>query len=649
MPEESRTGSGRTLGFDRASRRRQLGVAALALGALGVVFGDIGTSPLYALQTVFSADGYAVKPTEVDVFGVISLVFWSITVIVSIKFVTFIMRADNDGEGGIMALIALIQTVTLKRPWAKAALIAAGLFGVALFYGDGMITPAISVLSAVEGLEVAAPGLSSLVLPITIVVLTLLFAIQRFGTHAIGRLFGPVMVVWFIVIAAAGVGQVIQDPSILKALSPTYGFEFFTAHPSIAFIALGSIVLTITGAEALYADMGHFGRSPISRAWFLLVFPALTLNYMGQGSLILVSPSSIANPFFLLIPHWGRVPMVLLATVATVIASQAVISGAFSVSRQAVQLGFLPRLSIKHTSDAEIGQVFVPAINWALYVAVVVLVIGFGSSAALASAYGIAVTGTLTIDTLLFLVVARTLWKKPLWLAIGGGVFFLTIDLTFLSANLTKIFHGGWFPLGIGAVVFVILSTWDRGHRKVTEARIEEEGPLRDFETEIRRSEPPVLVVPGTAVYLNSRPETTPLALRAGVERDHVIHETVIVLSLQTTKVPFADAASLVTVDEIGARDGGVIHLTAQLGFMDTPDVPKILEIANETVLEHPVDLQDAVYFLSSVAVIPAHTSGMPRWRQRLFIAMARNAGNPVEYFRLPPDRAVTVGSSVEL
>ncbi len=427
--------------------RRQLGMGALALGALGIVFGDIGTSPLYALQTVFSADHHAVKPTEGDVFGVISLVFWSITLIVSIEFVLFIMRADNDGEGGILALIAKVEGAPLRSRRAKAVLIALGMFGVALFYGDGMITPAISVLSAVEGMEVVTPSLESLVLPITIAILVGLFAIQRFGTHVIGRVFGPVMVVWFTVIAAAGLARVVAHPEIVGALSPHHGVAFFADHPGIAFISLGAIVLTITGAEALYADMGHFGRKPIRRAWFLVVFPALTLNYMGQGSLILDTPSAIDNPFFLLIPEWGRIPMVVLATVATVIASQSVISGAFSVTRQAVQLGFLPRLTIRHTSAREIGQVYVPAVNWFLLAAVVALVLGFGSSTSLASAYGIAVTGTITVDTLLFLVVVRVLWRKPGWLVALGAVVFFTIDFAFLGANLTKVEHGGWFPL----------------------------------------------------------------------------------------------------------------------------------------------------------------------------------------------------------
>jgi KUP system potassium uptake protein len=632
--------------------RRQLGTAALALGALGalgIVFGDIGTSPLYALQTVFAADHQAVKPTEGDVFGVISLVFWSITLIVSIEFVLFIMRADNDGEGGILALIAKVEGAPLRDHRVKAVLIGLGMFGVALFYGDGIITPAISVLSAVEGMEVVAPNLESLVLPVTIAILAGLFSIQRFGTHVIGRVFGPVMVVWFTVIAAAGLGRIVAHPAIVKALSPHYGVEFFAAHPGIAFISLGAIVLTITGAEALYADMGHFGRKPISRAWFFVVFPALTLNYMGQGSLILATPSAIDSPFFLLIPHWGRIPMVVLATVATVIASQSVISGAFSVSRQAVQLGFLPRLTIRHTSAREIGQVYVPVINWFLLVAVVALVLGFGSSTSLASAYGIAVTGTITADTVLFLVVVRVLWRKPGWLVALGAAVFFTVDLAFLGANLTKVAHGGWFPLTIGAAVFTVLSTWKRGSAQVHAARIKEEGSLRSFVEELRAMEPPLVRVPGTAVYLNARRETTPLALRAGVEHTHAMHEAVVIISIETTRAPYVPESERLVVDELGYADDGITHITARFGFQDTPDVPRLLALAAEAGLECEVDVENAVYFLSQVTTVPTAAPGMARWRKRLFVAMARNAASPVEYFRLPADRTITLGSTIAI
>src|SRR3954468_14559426 len=501
-----------------ATPRRQAahhaGMAALTLGALGVVFGDIGTSPLYALQTVFSADNHAVKPTQGDVYGVLSLVFWAITIIVSIKYVTFIMRADNDGEGGIMALIALIQRARLTSRAARVSLVLLGVFGASLFYGDGMITPAISVLSAVEGLEVAAPSLEHVVIEITLAVLAVLFAIQRFGTGAVGRAFGPVMLLWFGSLALAGLNEVVQHPGILRCLSPSYGVQFIFDHGHVAFIALGSIVLTVTGAEALYADMGHFGRPPIRRAWFLLVFPALALNYMGQSALILRDPKTIDNPFFLLLPHWARLPMVFLATVATVIASQAVLSGAMSVSRQAVRLGFLPRLAIHHTSLEE-GQVYVPAVNWGIFLAVVALVVAFGSSQHLASAYGIAVTGTLAIDTILFFFVVRVMWHRPMWLVIGGATLFLLVDLTFFSANLTKVLHGGWFPLTIAAIVFTILTTWQKGREIVTANRTREEGELREFINQVHELEPPLFRCPGTAVFLNANKDTTPLALRA--------------------------------------------------------------------------------------------------------------------------------------
>ena len=632
----------------RRSRRRRVGAVALALGAVGVVFGDIGTSPLYALQTVFSADNHAVKPTEGDVYGVISLVFWSITLIVSIEFVALIMRADNDGEGGIMALVALVQTASFRDRRVKMVLIALGMFGVALFYGDGMITPAISVLSAVEGLEVTSPSLESLVVPITIAILVGLFAIQRFGTGALGRVFGPVMVVWFALLAIAGLGRIVADPEIVEALSPHYGVEFFSAHPAIAFIALGSIVLTITGAEALYADMGHFGRPAISRAWFFLVFPALTLNYMGQGSLIVANPAAIENPFFLLLPEWSRMPMVFVATVATIIASQAVISGAFSVTRQAVRLGFLPRLSIHHTSE-EIGQVYAPAINWALLVGVIALVVGFGSSASLASAYGIAVTGTITVDTILFLVVVRALWRKPTWVALAGAAVFLTVDIAFLAAGSDKIVHGGWVPLSIGTAVFIVLSTWKRGSERLVAARVKEEGPLREFVEELHAMTPPAVRVPGTAVYLNASRETTPLALRVYLAQSGTMHETVVVLSIETTKAPHVPERERLVVDPLGYEDDGIVHVTARFGFQDAPDVPRTLELARAAGLETEGDVEHASYFLSHVEIVPTPGGGMRMWRKRLFVAMAHNAASPLPYFKLPADRTVTVGSVIEI
>ncbi len=630
-------------------KRRNAGMTALALGALGVVFGDIGTSPLYSLQTVFSADGFAVKATESDVFGVISLVFWTITIVVTIEFVIFIMRADNDGEGGIMALIALVQTAVIKRPWGKPALVAAGLFGVALFFGDGMITPAISVMSAVSGLTVISPSAGNLVVPITVVVLTGLFIIQRFGTSVVGRLFGPVMVVWFVIIGLAGLLELSQDAAMLKALLPSYAVSFFVNHLGISFIALGSIVLTITGTEALYADMGHFGRPAISRAWFLLVFPSLTLNYMGQGSLILSQPSSISNPFFLLFPEWAQLPMVILATIATVIASQAVISGAFSVAKQATRLGFMPRMTIKQTSNTEIGQVYAPAINWGLFVAVVALVVAFGSSAALASAYGIAVTGTLTIDTILFLVVVRKLWQKPLWVVWLAGSVFLTVNALFLAANMTKILHGGWFPVGVGLVLLTVMLTWNRGRKHVTDLRAEREGSLRDFLHQIQTLDPPLTTVPGTAVYLNAHRETAPMALRGAVGFNHAIHEQVVILSIETTKSPFVPDEDRLSVDDLGYAGDDIVHLTAKLGFKDTPDVPHLLELAKAKGLDSEIDVEHAAYFLSQLHVIAGGPFAMARWRKRIYCVLSRNASSPTDYFCLPADRTITVSSQLAL
>ncbi|WP_246851378.1 potassium transporter Kup [Patulibacter sp. SYSU D01012] len=624
------------------------GAGALTVGALGVVFGDIGTSPLYAMKTVFTADDGAVTPTRGDVLGVVSLILWLSTLVVSVKYVTLVMRADNDGEGGIMALIALVQRLKL-RGRAGAWLLAAGLIGAALFYGDGVITPAVSVLSAVEGIEVAAPHLEHLVVPLALAVIAGLFAIQRLGTGAVGRLFGPVMVAWFTILGVLGVVQVAGHPEVLRAVSPTYGVAFFVDHPGVAFIALGSIVLVLTGAEALYADMGHFGPGPIRRAWFLVVFPGLALNYLGQGSLILEDPSAVQNPFYLLVPNWGRVPMIVLATLATVIASQALISGLFSVTRQAVTLGLLPRLTIRHTSEHEIGQVYVPVVNWGLFVAVVAVVLGFGSSASLASAYGIAVTGTFVLTTVLFAVIARHRWRTPLRLLVPGIGALLVVDVAFFAANLTKVAHGGWFPLVVGAVVFAVLTTWRRGSIAVTANRIEEEGPLRAFVEDVHATEATLHRVPGTAVFLSADRDTTPLALRANVEHNRVLHEHVVIVSVVTTRVPHVPPAERIDVDDLGYADDGITHITARVGFQDQPDVPALLRLAHDRGPEAQVDVDRATFFVSRMTIVPTADRGLARWRKRLFVAMARNAASPVDYFRLPVDRTVTLGSSIGL
>ncbi len=621
--------------------------AALTFGALGVVFGDIGTSPLYAMKETFSGE-HELAPAEANVYGVISLVFWAITIIVSLKYVLLIMRADNGGEGGIMALIALVQGVVLRSARAKVVLIALGVFGAALFYGDGMITPAISVLSAVEGLELVAPGFKPFVIPITLAILATLFFIQRFGTGVVGRLFGPVMAAWFGTLAVLGLVKVIGEPSILRALSPHYGVEFFLHDGRRAFLALASVVLAVTGAEALYADMGHFGRDPIKRAWFLLVLPALVLNYLGQGVLLLQEPDAVESPLFRLVPGGLLVPMVLLATMATVIASQAVISGAFSVTRQAVQLGFLPMLTIKHTSRREAGQIYVPAVNWGLFVAIVALVVGFGSSTALASAYGIAVTGTLAIDTILFFVVVRLLWEKPLWLVLLGAAGFLLVDLAFFAANLTKVVSGGWFPLVVAALVFTVLITWRRGRDGVEMNRQEQEGPLLDFVLALQAHDEPPTRVPGTAVFLNADASRVPLALRYNVEHNRVLHEHVVVCSVQTAGVPYVPEEQRIEVDDLHIPDDGIALVKLRYGFQDEPNVPEALRRAEQHGLH--VDVDQATYFLSRVTIAPTRSrDSMATWRKRLFTVMSRNAAGRVQYFCLPDDRVVSFGSQIEV
>ncbi len=623
---------------------------ALLLGALGVVYGDIGTSPLYAMQTVFAIDGGVVRPTAGDVFGIVSLVFWSITLIVSIKYVVFILRADNDGEGGVMALAALVRGA-LKHPGRRAAAVIMGLgvLGAALFYGDSVITPAISVLSAVEGLEVTSPGLANVVVPVALVILSLLFIVQRWGTERVGGLFGPVMLVWFGCLGLAGAAEVFRHPGILAGLSPTYALAFAARHPYIAFVAMGAVVLSITGAEALYADMGHFGRSPIRRAWFAIVFPALTLNYLAQGALILHSPGSRSNPFYLLLPGWARLPMVVLATAATVIASQAVISGAYSVSRQALRLGFLPHLRIRQTSRHSYGQVYVPGVNWALFTAVLVVVVAFRSSTKLATAYGVAVTGTFLITTSLFLVVARLLWHWAPWQLILVGIVFGGVELTYFAANLSKVTHGGWLTLLIAAAVFTIMVTWQRGRQLVTAKRVEMEGPLPEFLQELRTSA--VQRVPGTAVFPHPGKETTPLALRANVAHNHVLHERVVIISGRTENVPHIPWAQRLTIDDLGDPADGIVYVGAVFGFQDPMDFPEVLRIAahhpDATDLAADLDPDQASYFVSRVTLRQTRQPGMARWRKKLFIALAHNAASQAEFLGLPDQRTIVLSAEV--
>jgi KUP system potassium uptake protein len=624
---------------------------ALELGALGVVFGDIGTSPLYTVQTIFDpTDPHHVQVTPEHVYGIVSLIFWAVVAVVMVTYVLLVMRADNDGEGGIMALITLIRRRGAPSKRRVALVLAAlGVFGASLFFGDSMITPAISVLSAIEGVQIAAPSVAALVLPITAVIIIGLFLLQRLGTGVVGRLFGPVMAVWFIVIGAWGIRGIVITPSILKALSPSYALTFLFGHFTTSFFSLAAVVLAVTGAEALYADMGHFGRGPITRAWLFLVFPACILNYMGQGALILHQPGAISNPFYLLTPGWARIPMVILAAAATVIASQAVISGAYSLTQQAAQIGYLPRLRIDHTSEEQAGQIYVPWINWALLAAVLALVFTFRTANALAYAYGVAVTGTITITTLLFFYIVRSQWKKPLWLVVPAAAVLLTIDLLFLGANLTKLPHGAWLPLAIGIGVFIVLTTWQKGRALVSRQRMLDEGSLRAFIDELHDKKPPLIRVPGIAIFLNRGKDTAPLALRANVKNNHVLHNQVIILAVTTLLVPHVPEENRLEIDDLGYKEDRIYHVTARFGYMDTPAVPPLLPLIRKASPEGQFGDDMVSYFLSTIEVRRGDTPGMSLWRKRLFIATSRLTADAAEYFHLPRDRTIIMGSRIEL
>jgi KUP system potassium uptake protein len=641
---------------DTASPLRTVGGAeavrlAVVIGALGVVFGDIGTSPIYTIQTVFNpGDPHPVPLNTGNIYGVVSLIFWSVMAIVTLTYVTLVMRADNDGEGGIMALITLLRRWGgEQRGRTLATLAALGIFGAALFFGDSMITPAMSVLSAVEGLKVVQPSLAEWIVPITAVIIFVLFAVQRYGTAAVGRLFGPVMIIWFASIGACGVNGIIGHPQILRALSPTYAVTFMFGHFGIAFFALAAIVLAVTGAEALYADMGHFGRRAITWGWLFLVLPACVLSYLGQGAVLLGDKSAVSAPFFLLTPDWARLPMVLLATVATVIASQAVITGAYSVASQAAQLGYLPRLRITHTSESTIGQVYVPWINGLLMVSVLTLVFAFRSSASLAYAFGMAVTGTITITTLLFFYIARTRWRTPLWLILIGAGSLLPVDLMFLAANLTKLVHGAWLPLLIAVMAFTVMTTWQSGREIVTRAREQAEGPLREFVNQLSDCRPPLLRIPGTAVFLNRGTETTPLAMRANVEHNRVLHEHVVIMAIDTLPVPRVPDSERTAVDALGYAEDGIIHLTARFGYMEMPNVLDALRLLDPAQTEGTVAIDDASYFLSKLELTKGTAPNMARWRKQLFIATSYITADAADYFGLPPDRTVVMGSRIEI
>ncbi len=613
-----------------------------SVGALGVVFGDIGTSPLYAFREAFhAADDLAV--TRASVLGILSLMVWALVIVVTVKYLLFVMRADNHGEGGILALTALITpTGRSRRRGARWGLVLVGLFGTALLYGDGIITPAISVLSAVEGFEVATPAFEPCIVPIAAAILVALFAIQHRGTATIGALFGPVMLVWFGVLAALGVYRLVDAPAVLAAVNPGHGARFLAAEPWLAFLALGAVFLVVTGSEALYADMGHFGKGPIRLGWFALVFPALLVHYFGQGALLLDDPSAIDNPFFRMPPDWAVLPLVGLATLATVIASQALITGAYSLTVQATQLGYLPRVGVDHTSPREFGQVYVPAVNWGLMVACVALVFSFGSSSNLAGAYGVAVTSTMVITTALLYVVMRERWGWRRDVALAVTALFLAVDVAFFAANLLKIPNGGWFPLVIGLAVFTIMTTWRRGRELVATRQRRGELSIERFIASIARH--PQARVPGTAVYLFPEPGATPPALLANLRHNEVLHETVVLVAVRTEHVPRVQPARRATVHDLGDEFFSVV---LNFGFVEEPDVPTAL--ANTVRAGFGFDAADATYFLGKETVLPAAGGGMTRWREHLFGVLHRNAGGAARYFRLPPGRVFEVGAQIEI
>jgi len=617
----------------------------VVLGALGVVFGDIGTSPLYSMQTLFNPSvPHPASMGQLHVYGIISLIFWSVMVIVTLTYVTLVMRADNHGEGGVLALVALLRRSGDGAPRTIAVLTLLGILGAALFFGDSMITPAISVLSAVEGLNVLGPGFAGYVVPITAVVIAGLFAMQRHGTELVGRFFGPVMLVWFLAIATLGVRGIAMHPQILRSLSPTYALQLIWSYPSTAFFSLAGIVLAVSGAEALYADMGHFGRRSITVAWLGLVLPALTLNYLGQGAELLADHESVESPFFLLVPRPVQIPMIVLATAATVIAAQAVITGAFSVASQAVQLGYLPRLRVRHTSESEVGQIYVPWINGVLLVAVLGLVFAFRSSLALTYTYGMAVAGTIAITTVLFLYIARTHWLTPMWVIVSGGALLLSVDVAFVAANVVKLPYGAWLPLLIALVTFTAMITWHRGSLIVARERSRVEGSLRQFVAEIALRRPPLARVPGTGVFLNRAAESAPMALRANVEHNKVLHDRVIVLSIQSPQVPRVPLAERISVDDLGYADSRIQFVTTRFGYMEDPDVPSVLRL-----ITPPIDEQDVSYFLSRVEVVPGQEPTMALWRKRVFVATSHIAADAAGYFGLPLGKTAIVGARVEL
>ena len=615
-------------------------LGALTLGAIGVVYGDIGTSVLYSVKEVFGS-GH-VPFTQANVYGILSLLFWTLTFIVSLKYVVLVLRADNHGEGGLVAMLALASQAVKERPRFRQVLLMVGIFGACLFYGDGVITPAITVLGAVEGLEVVSPGWSEAVIPLTLLILLGLFVVQKHGTASIGRFFGPVMTLWFVVIAALGVVQIASHPEILWALSPHYALDFMVANPKVSFILLGAVVLCVTGSEALYADMGHFGKQPIRLAWFSVAMPALTLNYFGQGALLLEDPQAVKNPFYMLAPDWALVPLVLLATAAAVIASQALITGAFSVTKQVIQLGYLPRLRVEHTNVRETGQIYLPFVNWSLFVAIVLAVVLFRSSSNLAAAYGIAVTLDMLITTILTFFVLRYHWRYPWWLCLGATGCFFLVDLAFFSSNMLKLLHGGWFPLVIAGSVFVLMVTWKRGRALLHDKRQSESMDLRDFLTAVWAS-PPVRVE-GTAVFLTAEPGVVPNALLHNLKHNKVLHAHNLFVTVHHHEVPWIGMNKRLEIEPLG---GDCWQVTVHYGFKNDPDLPRALQLMRGRGCE--LEPMSTSYFLSRDVVTPSLASGMAPWREKLFAQMHHNASGAADFLHLPSNAVVELGSKVEI
>jgi len=627
------------------SHRARRGTSPLGittLTALGVVFGDIGTSPLYALRECFHGS-HGIGLNEMNVMGVLSLILWSLVIVISVKYLLFVLRADNKGEGGILALTALVAPrAQASFKGRRGLLIFLGLFGAALLYGDGVITPAISVLSAVEGLKIATPFLENYVVVITVVILIGLFFFQSSGTARIGRLFGPIILAWFVTLALLGIKGILSEPRVLAAVNPLYAFQFFGLNPKDGFLVLGSVFLVVTGGEALYADLGHFGRHAIQMGWFTVALPSLILQYFGQGALLLTNPAAVENPFYLLAPSWALYPLVALATMATIIASQAVITGAFSLSQQAAQLGFLPRMAVKHTSAREIGQIYVPFVNWALLLGTLYLVLEFRSSSRLAAAYGIAVTTTMFITTILTYVVMRRKWDWTLMQALPLSLLFLFIDLSFFGANSIKILDGGWFPLLLAGVVFLLMTTWKRGRKllaqRLTDRAMSQEEFLKDVLGKVQTR------VPGTAVFMSATPRGIPAALTQNTEHNHVIHEKVVILTITTEEIPHVGSKERVVVEEVAP---GFFRVLARYGFMESPQVPQLLKLCEERGLS--VDLEKTTFFLGRETLIASNRTEMPKWQEKIFAFMAQNAQRATDYFKIPSDRAIEIGTVVDM